>query len=152
MDKTLKNLLALIDSGEEENLEMALQLSHNLEDDWRWIHTMLQSKKRLPKGTKSWYQVYALAITYDHDRVQVIHEPKRGKTETIEYSMFEIHQGVALELHYKLFRLELNKLYGDLNLVYDGLQRNHVPSDLIKQNACVSLASWVIDLLEKGVQ
>ena len=152
MDKSLNNLCALIDSGKEENLEIALRLSHALADEWKWIHTMLQSKKRLPKGSTSWYQVFALAVKFDLDRVQVISNSKQGETETKEYSMFEIHQGVTLEMHYKLFRLELGKLYDDLNLAYDGLQRQYLPPDAIKQNACVSLASWAIELLEKEDQ
>lgn len=152
MDKSLENLCALIDSGKEENLEIALRLSHALTDEWRWIHRMLQSRKRLPKGSKSWYQVFALAVQFDLDRVQVISNAKRGETETKEYSMFEIHQGVTLELHYKLFRFELGRMYDDLNLAYDGLQRQYLPPDAINQNACVSLTKWAIDLLEKPEQ
>lgn len=37
--KIIDNLRALIDSGKEENLEMAMYLSVNLPPEWRWLHT-----------------------------------------------------------------------------------------------------------------
>lgn len=109
MDSTLKNLFAWIDSGKEENLEMALQLSVNLADEWKWIHVMLQSKKRLPTGFRSWYEVYAKAVVFDQERV-LIPVYSDGKVDHDTYTMTEIHQGVALELHWELFRIDRAKL------------------------------------------
>ena len=114
--KTLDNLLALIDSGKEENVEMALQLSVNLADEWKWIRQYLQSKKRLPKQYVSWYALYADMVKYDNERVIVL-EPNHilatatsASCSRYEFRMSEIHQNVALELHWELFRANYNEM------------------------------------------
>ena len=112
--KTLDNLFALIDSGKEENLEMALQLSVNLAPEWKWIQVMLQSRKRLPTGYRSWYEAYAKAVEFDHESIlfPVLND---GKVNHQTYTMTEIHQGVALELHWQLFRLDSRELWVDVS-------------------------------------
>lgn len=110
--KTTENLFELIDSGKEENLEMALQLSVNLAPEWRWIHVMLQSRKRLPTGYRSWYEAYAKAVEFDHERI-LFPVMTDGKADHQTYTMTEIHQGVALELHWQLFRLDARELWNE---------------------------------------
>lgn len=120
----LNNLFALIDSGKEENLEMALQLSVNLADEWKWIHVMLQSRKRLPTGCRSWYDAYAKAVKYDLERIRfsVLAD---GKVDDQTYTMTEIHQGVALELHWLLFRQEFFELKNETRRMEFDFQRNY---------------------------
>ena len=143
--KTLDNLLALIDSGKEENLEMALQLSVNLADEWKWIQTMLQSRKRLPTGYRSWYEAYAKAAEFDHERIMfpVLTD---GKVDHQTYTMTEIHQGVALELHWELFRVDQRSLIDDArHLKYVLAERNGYPT----KNEVIDLSSKIIKLLPR---
>jgi hypothetical protein len=157
--KTLDNLLALIDSGKEEDLEMALQLSVNLAPEWKWIRHYLQSKKRLPKQYVSWYAIYADMVKYDNERVIVLEPNHILATATspsctsYEFHMSEIHQNVALELHWELFGVTHRELEREAKLakyemdraagmpVYAGLN--------VPKNKAIQLMCRIVDLLPR---
>lgn len=160
MDKSLNNLFALIDSGKEENLEMALQLSVNLAPEWKWVHRYLQSKKRLPRHYNSWYAVYADAAKYDHERIQIL-DPNhylptvRSPTCTVyEFSMSEIHQNVALEMHWEMFGVSHREMEREAKIakyemdrvagmpVYAGMN--------VPKNKAIQLMCRIIDLLPRN--
>ena len=142
--KTLDNLIALIDSGKEENLEMALQLSVNLAPEWRWINVMIQSRKRLPTGYRSWYEAYAKVVEYDHERI-LFPVMTDGKVDHQTYTMTEIHQGVALELHYQLFRIDRAKLIA--GIVNTEQAVHHMVGPNVTKSTVLKLAEWVSTIL-----
>lgn len=153
MNKSLENLCALIDSGEEENLEMALQLSVNLPREFEWLHKYLRSFKRLPSNFTSWYHLYSEVVGYGLETVSVV-EPfsvvatiRPPKFPEHRFHMSEIAENVANELHYKLFRMEHQQLKGDLEIVEDSLFRLKGFTDTT--NTCVNLAKWAINLRER---
>ncbi len=142
--KTLENLLALIDSGKEENLEMALQLSANLADEWKWINVMIQSRKRLPTGYRSWYEAYAKAVEFDHERI-LFPVMADGKVDYQTYTMTEIHQGVALDLHYQLFRIDRAKLISGIVNTEQAVRQMVGPN--VTKSTVLKLAEWVSTIL-----
>ena len=155
--KTTENLFELIDSGKEENLEMALQLSVNLPPEWKWIRQYLQSKKRLPKHYNSWYAVYADAVKYNHPRVCFI-EPddqvpfyNSPTSKRYEFSMEEIHQGVALELHWQLFRVTHRELEREAKLAKYEIDRATGRPEYagmpLPKNKAIQLMCRIVDLL-----
>ena len=142
--KTTENLFELIDSGKEENLEMALQLSVNLALEWRWINVMIQSRKRLPTGYRSWYEAYAKAVEFDHERI-LFPVMTDGKADHQTYTMTEIHQGVALELHYQLFRIDRAKLIA--GIVNTEQAVHHMVGPNVTKSTVLKLAEWVSTIL-----
>ena len=142
--KTTENLFELIDSGKEENLEMALQLSVNLAPEWRWIHVMLQSRKRLPTGYRSWYEAYAKAVEFDHERI-LFPVMADGKVDYQTYTMTEIHQGVALDLHYQLFRIDRAKLISGIVNTEQAVRQMVGPN--VTKSTVLKLAEWVSTIL-----
>lgn len=155
--RTLDNLFALIDSGTEANLEMALQLSVNLPDEWKWVHKYLKSRKRLPRQYFSWYAMFAECVKYNHDTVMVWNildaqnqVPFRIPKDT-EYSMTEVMQGVALELHWQLFRVNARSPEQDLHHLEYELRKNpyrHATTGFDQAvNKALGLLSKIIKLL-----
>jgi len=153
MDRSLENLCELIDSGKEENLELALQVSVNLPKEFEWLHKYLRSFKRLPSNFTSWYHLYSEVVGYGLETVTVVEHYRvlsnlrLPKFPEHRFRISEIAENVANELHYKLFRMENPQLKADLEEVEDSIFRLKGFTDT--KNTCVSLAKWAINLRER---
>ena len=153
MDRSLENLCELIDSGKEENLELALQVSVNLPKEFEWLHKYLRSFKRLPSNFTSWYHLYSEVVGYRLETVCVVEHYRVSSTLRLpkfpehRFHMSEITENVANELHYKLFRMEHPQLRADLEEVEDSMFRLKGFTDT--NNTCVNIAKWAINLRER---
>lgn len=119
MSTTIENLLKLLDSGKEENIEMAMQLYANLDfpHEYQWLKKYLIAKKRLPKQYPSWYLVYCAAIKIDHYRIQIqiprelTQRPSPEPTyDVFEFTIQELYENVANELHFMMRDVNAHQL------------------------------------------
>ena len=151
MDKSITNLLRLIDSGKIENIRMAAQLAVNLPMEYQWLRKYLEALDKLPPKYASWYHLYSEVARFgDNQSIQVLVGPYTALPIGIthRFLMHEITENVANELHFMMFRVQPYGLYKDVEYAERAMSSHYpIPPDEIRENRAITLASKLLALV-----
>jgi len=157
MDKSITNLLRLIDSGRIENIRMAAQMSVNLPREYQWLRKYLEAFEKLPPQYASWYSLYSEIVKYGSSGAVHVLEPytflpsmNSPTAKVHKFYTHEIAENVANELHFMMFRLEPYKIIRDIETTEHAMLSHYrIPKEEVKANHTISLASKLLGLLRK---
>lgn len=142
----------LIESGAPENLEMAVQLTANCTDEFRWLHGYCVARTQLPPQYASWYALYAEVVKYCRERVLIPKEfygMDRQGINAWEFRMTDIQENVTNELHYMMFRERAHEISRDMHTTRHALQHHYgVGLEEAGRNKTLELSGRLLRLLQ----